>query len=59
MATFSVNSIVRKVGGSQSYKVAEVLPIVSVQKYKCKFEPNTMNQSLSFNFKESEIELVS
>ena len=58
MATFNVDDIIRKTGGTQHYRVTEVLPVETVQKYKCKFEPNTMTQMVDFTFKEADIEAV-
>lgn len=51
---FNVGDIVRKVGGSQKYKVTEVL---TGSKYKCKFEP-PMNETVTFVFKETDLVLV-
>ena len=58
MATFSVDDIIRKTGGTQNYKIVEVPAIETVQKYKCKFDPSTMSQMVDFTFKETEIELA-
>ena len=55
---FNEDDIVRrKVGGTQKYKVVEVLPIVTTDKYACVFEPE-MGAVMKMTFKGSDIELV-
>jgi len=51
---FSVGDIVKKIDGSQKYKVVDVLPD---SKYKCIFEPKT-SSTVSFVFKESVLQLA-
>ena len=51
---FNVGDIVKKIGGSQKYKVSEVL---AGSKYRCKFEPST-NNTVTFVFKEADLVLV-
>ena len=57
MANFSVNDIVRKIGKIQKYKVIEVLPVTTEQKYVCIFEP-TLAPSMKMTFKENILELA-
>ena len=52
---FNVDDIVKKINGSQKYKVDEVL---ENSKYKCELSPNT-SPSVRFVFKEADLELVS
>ena len=59
MATYDVDDIVRKIGGTQKYKVVEVSELITTeQKYVCVFEP-PMAMNVQMKFKESDIEAVS
>lgn len=51
---FQVDDIVKKTGGSQKYKVSEVLP---ESKYECVYEP-LINPNIKFTFKEADLELA-
>ena len=51
---FHIGDIVKKINGTQKYKVIEVLPD---SKYKCVFHPN-INSVVSFIFKEGVLELA-